>query len=469
LDVGNIFKPALARGDIRCIGATTLSEFRQSIEKDSALERRFQRIMVEEPSPEETLEMLRQTKQRYETHHRVRLLDAALEAAVTLSVAYVPNRRLPDKACDLVEEACVRALIGTESQWSANEPAQPVEPPNIDAEAVARVVAEWTGIPVARLTEAEQAKLLKLEELLQQRVIGQAEAVASVAQAVRLGRAGLKKSNRPIAVFLFIGPTGVGKTELAKTLANTLFNSERELIRLDMSEFMEAHSVNKLIGAPAGYAGYEEEGQLTGALRRKPYSVVLLDEIEKAHPRIFDLFLQLFDDGRLTDAQGHLADGRNAIFIMTSNVATELIEKRQPLGFKTRLTTSDDIKPKIMAELSQTFRPEFLNRLDEVIVFQHLSAEHIRAIAQLQVTQLSNQLQQQHGMALVVEESALDLICQEGYSEKYGVRPLERAIERLIAKPLSALILEGVRDTITVKGIEGKIIMSPDEDLGLTQ
>lgn len=470
LDAGNIFKPVLARGDIRCIGATTPAEFRQSIEKDSALERRFQRILVKEPNPEETLEMLRQTRQQYETHHQVRLLDEALEAAVHLSVAYVPNRRLPDKACDLVEEACVRALIGTVSQWSGREPAQPVEPPTIDAEAVAQVVAEWTGIPVARLTEAEQARLLKLEETLQQRVIGQAEAVTAVAQAVRLGRAGLKKSNRPIAVFMFVGPTGVGKTELAKALADSLFNSEQELIRLDMSEFMEAHSVNKLIGAPPGYAGYEEEGQLTGALRQKPYSVVLLDEIEKAHPRIFDLFLQLFDDGRLTDAQGHLADGRNAIFIMTSNVATDLIQKRQPMGFKPHLSPPEDIKPKIMAELSHTFRPEFLNRLDEVIVFQHLSAEHIRAIARLQLARLSNQLQQQHGMSLVVEESALALICEEGYSEKYGARPLERAIERLIAKPLSELILEGIQDAIRVQGIDGKIILSPNhENLGLTQ
>jgi ATP-dependent Clp protease ATP-binding subunit ClpC len=255
LDVGNIFKPALARGDIRCIGATTLSEFRQSIEKDAALERRFQRIMVEEPSPDETLEILRQTRSRYETHHRVHVLDEALEAAVKLSMAYLPERRLPDKACDLVEEACVRAWVGSASQWSVQSPAQPTEPAVIEAETVARVVAEWTGIPVARLTETEQARLLKLEELLQQRVIGQAEAVTAVAQAVRLGRAGLKKSNRPVAVFLFIGPTGVGKTELTKALAEILFGSEQELIRLDMSEYMEVHSVARLIGAPPGYVG----------------------------------------------------------------------------------------------------------------------------------------------------------------------------------------------------------------------
>lgn len=470
LDAGNIFKPALARGEIRCIGATTVAEFRQSIEKDSALERRFQRIMVEEPSPEETLEILRQTQQRYEAHHQVRLLDEALEAAVNLSVAYLPDRHLPDKACDLVEDACVRAWVSSASQWSVQAPVRPAEPPVVNAEAVARVVAEWTGIPVARLTEAEQARLQRLEELLHQRVIGQDEAVAAVAEAVRLGRVGLKKSNRPVGVFLFVGPTGVGKTELAKTLAEILFGSEQDLIRLDMSEFMEAHSVAKLIGAPPGYVGYEEEGQLTGALRRKPYSAVLLDEIEKAHPRIFDLFLQLFDDGRLTDAQGRLADGKNAIFIMTSNVATELLQKRQPLGFHTKLAPTEDLKPKLMAELRQTFRPEFLNRLDEVIVFQHLSPEHIRAIARLQLDTLSAQLEQQHGLTLVVEESALDIICDQGYNETYGARPLERAIERLVAKPLSALILEGVGDTIRVTGVQGEISLVPDaEGWGLTE
>ncbi|MDI7277125.1 MAG: ATP-dependent Clp protease ATP-binding subunit, partial [Anaerolineae bacterium] len=325
LDASNIFKPALARGEIRCIGATTLTEFRKTIEKDAALERRFQRIMVEEPSPAETLEILRQTRSRYESHHGVRLLDEALEAAVRLSLAYLPDRHLPDKACDLVDEACVRLRVGSASQWPSQEADKAAEPPAVDADAVARVVAEWTGIPVGRLTEPEQERLLRLEELLRERVVGQEEAISAVAQAVRLARAGLKRPGRPVGVFLFAGPTGVGKTELAKALAEVLFGSQEELIRLDMSEYMEAHSVSRLVGAPPGYVGYDEGGQLTGALRRKPYAVVLMDEIEKAHQNIFDLFLQLFDDGRLTDAQGRLADGRNAIFILTCNVASELV------------------------------------------------------------------------------------------------------------------------------------------------
>ena len=289
LDAGNILKPALARGEIRCIGATTLAEFRKTIEKDAALERRFQRIMVEEPSPAETLEILQQTRSRYESHHSVRLLDEALEAAVRLSVAYLPDRHLPDKACDLIDEACVRLRIGSASQWPSEAPG--AEPPVVDAEAVARVVAEWTGIPVGRLTEPEQERLLHLEELLAQRVVGQAEAVTAVAEAVRQARAGLKRPGRPVGVFLFVGPTGVGKTELARALAEVLFGSPEELIRFDMSEYQEPHSVARLVGAPPGYIGYDEGGQLTGALRRKPYAVVLMDEIEKAHPNVFDLFL----------------------------------------------------------------------------------------------------------------------------------------------------------------------------------
>ena len=458
LDVGNILKPALARGEIRCIGATTLAEFRKSIEKDAALARRFRVIMIEEASPEETLEILFQTRNRYETHHGVRILDEALEAAVNLSNAYIIDRLLPDKACDLVEEACVRILVGTSSQWSQEEATNSSETLVIDAESIAQVVAAWTGIPVARLTEAEQTRLLKLEELLQERVVGQDDAVKAVAQAVRLGRAGLKKPNRPVGVFLFVGPTGVGKTQLAKTLAEVLFGSERDIIRLDMSEFMEAHNVARLIGAPPGYKGYEEEGQLTGALRTRPYSVVLLDEIEKAHPRVFDLFLQLFDEGRLTDAQGQFADGKNAIFIMTSNVGTELLNQTKIVGFAQTKRFQDD-KSNLLAELHNTFRLEFLNRLDEVIYFHRLSPKHIRTIAHLQLDALSMQLKQQHGIDLILEDEALEQICTEGYSEMYGARPLERAIERLVTKPLSSLIIKGVRGIIRVKLVESNIFL----------
>lgn len=463
LDVGNMIKPALSDGRIRCIGATTLGEFRKSIEKDAALVRRFQAVMIAEPSPEEAREILRQTRERYERHHQVRLLDTALEAAVALSVAYLPDLRLPDKACDLVDDACARARISSASQWSAQ--ASPLAvPPVVDAEAVARVVAEKTGIPVARLTEAEQDRLLKLEESLHRRVVGQDEAVAAVSQAVRLGRAGLKKQSRPTGVFLFIGPTGVGKTELAKALAETLFGSEQELIRLDMSEFMEPHSVARLIGAPPGYVGYEEEGQLSGALRRKPYAVVLLDEIEKAHSHVYDLFLQLFDDGRLTDAQGRLADGSNAIFILTSNVATELI-RRQPVGFQTRhLAAEPDHRRVLEGELRKTFRPEFLNRIDEIVVFQPLTQEQTLAIARLQLEQLVRQLREQHGLTLIVEDIALERIAAEGYSEQYGARPLERAIERLVKQPLSNLILSGAKGTVRVIA-DGKIVRLARQEL----
>lgn len=455
LDVGNVFKPALARGEIRCIGATTANEFRRSIEKDAALERRFQRIIIKEPTLDEMREILQQIRGRYEAHHQVRLLDEALEAAIKLSIAYLPDRRLPDKACDLIDEACVRSRISSASRWSTQE--RRLVAPIIDAEAVAQVVAEWTGIPVTRLTEAEQERLLKLEELLNQRVIGQDEAVTVIAQAVRMARTGFKKANRPMGVFLFVGPTGVGKTELAKALAEALSGSEQESIRFDMSEFMEAHSVAKLIGAPPGYVGYAEGGALTEALRRKPYAVVLLDEIEKAHPHIFDLFLQLFDDGRLTDAQGRVADGKNAIFIMTSNAAAESLKKRPAIGFQLPGAKPEDIKHTIMADLEKTFRPEFLNRLDEVIVFHHLKLEQVRAIARLNMDKLSTQLQQQHGVPLLFEESALDLICQEGYHAEYGARHLQRTIERLLTRPLSELILKGVRSSIRISAEGGKI------------
>ncbi len=455
LDAGNIFKPALARGEIRCIGATTLAEFRKTIEKDAALERRFQRIMVEEPSPGETLEILQQTRSRYESHHGVRLLDEALEAAVRMSVAYLPDRHLPDKACDLIDEACVRLRVGSASQWPSEAPG--AESPVVDAEAVARVVAEWTGIPVGRLTEPEQERLLGLEELLGQRVVGQDEAVTAVAEAVRQARAGLKRPRRPVGVFLFVGPTGVGKTELARALAEVLFGSPEELIRLDMSEYQEPHSVSRLVGAPPGYVGYGEGGQLTGALRRKPYAVVLMDEIEKAHPNVFDLFLQLFDEGHLTDSQGRTANGRNAIFILTCNVASDVV-RRHTMGFGR--DNPETARQDVMDRLRQTFRPEFLNRLDEVVVFRPLSPEHVRAIAHRHAAELSARLQASHGVTLQVGEEALDLICRAGYSEMYGARHLQRAFEQMLTRPLSTLLLTGRRGTIVARAEGDRVTLS---------
>lgn len=454
LDAANIFKPVLARGEVRCIGATTLGDFRATIEKDAALERRFQPIMIEEPTAEETLEILRQTRSRYETFHHVRLLDEALDAAVRLSMVYLPERHLPDKACDLIDEACVRVRVASASRWSAEETETLQEPLSINADSVAQVVADWTGIPVARLTEAEQTRLLRLEEHLQKRVIGQAEAVSAVAQAVRLGRTGLKQPNHPTAVFLFVGPTGVGKTELAKALAEILLGSEKDLIRIDMSEYMEAHSVSKLIGAPPSFIGHEEEGQLTGALRRKPYAVVLLDEIEKAHPAIFDLFLQLFSDGRLTDSHGRVADGRNAIFIMTSNVGTELWIPARPMGFQSQDTTPPNFQRDVTIELQKHFRPEFLNRIDQIVFFKPLASTHIRAITELQFVKLIRQLDEMHGIHLIVEPAALELICQMGFSERYGARHLQRTIEQAVTKPLSTLILEHYEGDVmlTVEG-----------------
>ena len=460
LDAGNILKPALARGEIRCIGATTPGEFQKSIAQDPALERRFQKVLVHEPSPQETLEILRHLKEGYESYYRVRIDNSALEAAVNLGVTYITDRYLPDKACDLLEEACIRVSIGTSSQWARQAEVTEEEWPLVDAEAVAKVVADKTGIPVARLTAVEQERLLKLEELLKARVVGQDEAVAAVAQAVRLGRSGLRDARRPIGVFLFIGPTGVGKTELAKALCQVLFGSEKDMIRLDMTEFMEAHSVSKLIGAPPGYVGYQEEGQLTGALRRKPYAVVLIDEIEKAHANIFDLFLQLFDEGRLTDAQGRLADGRNAIFILTSNVGSELVEKH-PMGFAR--DDEESFRQEVLARLRQTFRPEFLNRLDEIVVFRRLRPEHVQAIAQRQVDELAERLQARHGVTLRVEEKALALICEAGYSKKYGARHLRRAFERLLTKPLSALVLEESGGTIVARAEGERIVFSREK------
>jgi ATP-dependent Clp protease ATP-binding subunit ClpC len=462
MDAANILKPALARGEIRCIGATTITEYRKHIEKDPALERRFQPLMVSEPSVEDTLEILKRLKERYEKHHQVKITGSAIEAAVKLSVKFVTDRRLPDKALDALDEACTAVKVPILSMYGEKE-AKLAKAGEVTAEDVAKVISKWTGIPVGQLTIEERERLLQMAEIIKKRVIGQDEAVEKIAEVVRMGRAGLKDSRRPTGVFLFLGPTGVGKTELTRATAGFLFGSESEMIRLDMSEFMERHSVSKLIGAPPGYVGYEEEGQLTGRLRRKPYSVVLLDEIEKAHPEIFDLFLQVFDEGRLTDSKGRTVDAKNAVFIMTSNIGTELYRK-EPIGFK-RLADKE-VKEDVLAQLKKTFRPEFLNRLDEVIVFRPLEPQDLSRIAHNLLASLRKKLEEK-GIIFDVEKEALDFVCQEGYDPMNGARPLARTIERLITKPLSEKIISGefvTGDKVLVTVRDDKIVFTKVEE-----
>jgi ATP-dependent Clp protease ATP-binding subunit ClpC len=465
MDASNILKPALARGDIRCIGATTITEYRKHIEKDAALERRFQPIMVHEPSVEDTLEILKQLRERYEKHHQVRIAEEAVEAAVRLSAKYVPDRRLPDKALDALDEACTSVKVPILSMYGEKE-AQIAAAGEVTAENVAEVISKWTGIPVRQLTMEERERLLHMADIVKKRVIGQDEAVNRVAEVVKMARAGLKDPRHPTGVFLFLGPTGVGKTELVKATAEFLFGSENEMICLDMSEFMEKHSISKLIGAPPGYVGYEEEGQLTGRLRRKPYSVVLLDEIEKAHPEIFDLFLQVFDEGRLTDSKGRTVDARNAIFIMTSNIGTELY-KREPIGFRGFAgKEGQQVKEEITTQLRKTFRPEFLNRLDEVIFFEPLKAEDLSRIGYNLLQDLRKRLEEK-GILFDVEEEALELICRQGYDPMNGARPLARTIERLVTKPLSEKIIAAEfvpGDKILVRVSDSKIVFSKVEE-----
>jgi len=458
LDAANILKPALARGDIACIGATTIDEYHKYIEKDPALERRFQPIMVEEPSIEDTVKILKGLKSRYEEHHGVHISSSALKAAVELSVRYLHDRRLPDKALDVLDEACTRVGV-TELSFHGKLEDLKAAALKVTEDVVAEVVADWSGCPVEALKGTERQRLARLEETLQKRVIGQDEAVARVAQVVRMARAEVKNPNQPAGVFLFLGPTGVGKTELAKALAGFLFGSDDQIIRLDMSEYKEKHSAAKLIGAPPGYVGYEEEGQLTGKLRRKPYSVVLFDEIEKAHPEVQDLFLQLFDEGRLTDAKGRTVDGKNAIFIMTSNIGNDGI-RQKPIGFgkeeahgQNQHDGTDDLK--------QNFRPEFLNRIDEIIYFKALAPEVSRAIAEKMLDELIERVKKQY-IRLILAPEALDHLCAEGFSQEYGARPLARVIDRLIAQPLADKIIGGeIKTGASVKIIveEGAICL----------
>jgi ATP-dependent Clp protease ATP-binding subunit ClpC len=496
VDAANILKPCLARGELQCIGATTLDEYRKHVERDAALERRFQPVLVDEPTVEQTIEILRGIKSRYEDHHRLIISDEALRIAANLASRYIPDRFLPDKAIDLVDEAASRVRIkrgGTpitlrevrralesvrrdkeaaiaaqqyeyaaelrdrelhlqekiqqlEQEWQS-ELSQ--EKPVVTEEDIAEVVSMWTGIPVVRLAADESARLLQMEEVLHQRIVGQDEAITAVAKAVRRARAGLKDPRRPIGSFIFLGPTGVGKTELVRALAEFMFGSEDALIRLDMSEFMERHTVARLVGAPPGYVGYEEGGQLTEAVRRKSYCAILLDEIEKAHPDVFNILLQIFDDGHLTDAKGRRVDFRNSILVMTSNLGAELIRKDTTLGFtargdeeKTRRLAYERMKEKVMGEVKKTFRPEFLNRIDGIVVFHALTKDHIRQIVNLMLREVERRLGEKD-IRLEVTEAAKDLLGEKGYDELFGARPLRRVIQTMVEDRLSEMVLRG--------------------------
>lgn len=429
LDAANILKPALARGELICIGATTHEEYRRAIAQDPALDRRFRTIDIEEPSQDDTLAILAAQRKKLEDHHGVSIRPEALEVAVRLSVRYLPDRRLPDKALDLLDEACTRVVIRTIAPDEDNTPISEVRVENI-----ASVLSDWTGIPVTELTKDEKRRLAGLEEALSKRVIGQDAAVQTVAEAIKTARAGLGDPDRPVGVFLFLGPSGVGKTELARALADFLFGSDEAMLRLDMSEFHDSHTVARLIGAPPGYKDTQRGGQLTDGLRRRPYSVVLLDEVEKAAPEVFDIFLQVFDEGRLSDAHGRHVDARHAVFIMTSNIGTE--ETGKSLGF-----TQRDELPDYTAHLSRFFRPEFLNRVDEIITFRSLNREAMSRILDLQLGELHERLAEQK-LKLELAASARDLILDKGYDPVNGARPLRRAIERLLTRPLSARIVE---------------------------
>jgi len=445
IDAAGILKPALAGGRLRCIGATTPQEYRM-IEKDAAMERRLRPVMIEEPSIEEAMAILEGMRDLYEQHHNVSITKEALYAAVHLSVQYLPNLRLPDKACSVLDEACSQARVFSMEADAAVEDADDLdefgEQPIIIAPMIAEVISHRTGIPVRAPGREERDRLLNLESRLKARVIGQDEAIGRVTQAIQVARAGLKPHHRPAGVFLFLGPTGVGKTELARALAAEVFGSDEHLIRIDMSEYMEKHAVSRMVGAPPGYIGHDQEGQLTGKLRRRPHCVVLLDELEKAHPEVFDLFLQVFDAGRLTDAQGHTVDAQHAIWIMTSNVGTDMLGRSMPSGFiaNKKETAEEKQRERLLERLRQTFRPEFLNRIDEVVIFHPLGQVQARAITRLQMNELGARLLEQ-GLTLHAADSAVDLLCKEGFSQTQGARPLRRAIERLLTVPLSLRIL----------------------------
>lgn len=514
IDASNILKPALARGELQVIGATTADEYRKYIEKDAALERRFQPIYISEPSIKETIEILKGLRDKYEAHHKIKITDQALKAAAHLSARYVSGRFLPDKAIDLVDEAASRIKLQNtisppdmkklEIQLSKNrkekesavklqefekaahlrdeekklesklqkmkekwEKGRRVNKVGVTEEDIAEIVSSWTGIPIFSLKEEEAQKLLRMEEELHKRIIGQDEAIISISKAIRRARAGMKSPKRPIGSFIFLGPTGVGKTELARTLAEFLFGDENALISLDMSEYMEKFAVSRLVGAPPGYVGYEEGGQLTEKVRRKPYSVVLLDEIEKAHPDVFNILLQIFEDGRLTDSQGRVVDFKNTVIIMTSNVGATLIKKGSTLGFRGNSEPEEisykDIKNRVIGELNKTFRPEFLNRIDEVIVFKSLAKKEIKKIATLILNNEVKILLEEQKIDLETTEGVKELLAKEGYDPNFGARPLRRTIERLIENPISEKLLAGEfkeGDCVQIKTSGGKIIFS---------
>jgi ATP-dependent Clp protease ATP-binding subunit ClpC len=513
IDASNMLKPALAHGELQCVGATTLDEYRKFIEKDKALERRLQPVFVGEPSIEATIEMLKGLRPRYEAHHKIKISDQALEAAAKLSQRYISDRFLPDKAIDLIDEAASKLRIDTESappevksleqrlkqmaneeeaasqrqeyeqaarlkaerlrledeynkakgSWLKQEKIDEV----VGEEDIARLISNWTGIPVSQMLEGEAEKLLHMEERLHERMVNQEEAVVAISEAIRRSRAGLKDPRRPIGSFMFLGPTGVGKTELARTLAWFMFDDETAMVRLDMSEYQEKHTVSRLIGAPPGYIGYEEGGQLTEAVRRRPYRVILLDEIEKAHPEVFNTLLQILDDGRLTDGHGRTVDFKNSVVIMTSNTGVELIRREGSLGFgtqrddaKTRKQSYEAMKEKVLSAVKKTFRPEFINRIDEIIVFHELTEEQLRSIVDLMVKDLQKRLGERK---LVVEltDGAKSWLAKEGYDPIYGARPLRRVIERYVENPLSTKLLRGEFG-------EGDTVIVARSDKGLT-
>lgn len=502
-DAANILKPSLARGDFQVIGATTLNEYRKYIEKDAALERRFQPVKVGEPTPEQAVQILKGLRDSYEAHHKVKITDEAINAAVTLSSRYIADRYLPDKAIDLIDEGASKVRLASltspdnvkeledeiadyekekasaineqdferaarlrdeqkelqtklddaKKKWQEQQKGNSGE---VTAEDIAKIVSEWTGIPVVQLTKEESERLLNMENVLHERVIGQSEAVTAIAKAIRRGRVGLKDPKRPVGSFIFLGPTGVGKTELCKALAEAMFGDENAMLRLDMSEYMEKHSVSKLIGSPPGYVGFEEGGQLTEKVRRKPYSVVLFDEIEKAHPDVFNMLLQILEDGRLTDSQGRTVDFKNTIIIMTSNVGARLItEKQSSLGFNSENENAEesekkDIKELVTGELRKVFRPEFLNRVDDIIVFNKLNKDEIKQIAVKMLKTLENRLDKMN-IKISFTDNAISEIADKGFDENYGARPLRRAIQNEIEDPLSEQMLEGkVKDGAVV-------------------
>ncbi len=520
IDASNILKPALARGEMQAIGATTLVEYRKHIERDPALERRFQPITVGEPTRDESLAILKGLRDRYEAHHRVKISDEALAAAVNLADRYITDRFLPDKAIDLIDEAASRvrlkahtappdlkaleerlealrnekeaAIRGQEFEAAAKlrdreqqlreelqslkkvwEQRKVTDETAVIADDIAQIVSAWTGIPVKRLAEEESERLLKMESILHQRVIGQDEAVRAIARAIRRARAGLKDPKRPIGSFIFLGPTGVGKTELARALAESLFGDENSMVRLDMSEYMEKHTTARLIGAPPGYVGYDEGGQLTEKVRRKPYSVLLFDEIEKAHPEVFNVLLQVLEDGRLTDGKGRVVDFRNTVIIMTSNVGASHLKKQGSMGFRPddRKRRYEDMKLELMDELKRTFRPEFLNRVDEVIVFHPLAEEHLSEIVELMLRELTSRLAD-FSLRLEVTGEARALLAREGYDPVYGARPLRRVIQKRLEDEISEKLLRGVftsGDTVIVDVLDGQLTLDKGESAAAGQ